>query len=138
MKLPPERGVLTFVDNAVDNVTGTIRLKATFENTDRRLRPGQFVDVVLTLATEPDLIVVPSQAVQTGQQGQYVFVVKPDQTVESRPVAVTRTAGDKTIIESGLQAGETVVTDGQLRLRPGSNVKVTDDAGSTAQTGESQ
>jgi membrane fusion protein, multidrug efflux system len=135
---PPERGVLTFVDNAVDSATGTVRLKATFENRERRLWPGQFVNVVLTLATQPDLIVVPSQAVQTGQQGQYIFVVKPDQTVESRPVAVTRTAGDKAIIESGLQTGETVVTDGQLRLRPGSKVKATDDADSTGQTGESQ
>ena len=130
--------MLTFIDNAVDSATGTVRLKATFENRDRLLWPGQFVNVVLTLATEPDLIVIPSQAVETGQQGQYVFVVKPDHTVESRPVAVTRTAGDKAIIESGLQAGETVVTDGQLRLRPGSKVKPTDDADSTAQTVEGQ
>jgi membrane fusion protein, multidrug efflux system len=135
---PPERGVLTFIDNTVDSATGTVRLKATFENSGLRLWPGQFVNVVLTLATQPDLIVVQSQAVQTGQQGQYVFVVKPDQTVESRPVTVARTAGDKAIIESGLQAGETVVTDGQLRLRPGSKVKVTNTGDGPAQTGQDQ
>ena len=123
----PEKGVLSFTDNAVDTTTGTVRLKATFDNKQRRLWPGQFVNVVLTLATQPDALVVPSQAVQTGQQGQYVFVVKPDQSVESRPVVAQRTAGEKTVIASGLQPGETVVTDGQLRLRPGSKVKVTDD-----------
>jgi membrane fusion protein, multidrug efflux system len=131
---PPEQGVLTFIDNAVDSATGTVKLKATFENREQRLWPGQFVNVVLTLATQPDLKVVPSQAVQTGQQGQYVFVVKPDQTVESRPVTVARTAGDKAIVESGLQGGETVITDGQLRLRPGSKVKVTNNADGPGQT----
>jgi multidrug efflux system membrane fusion protein len=122
---PPERGTLTFVDNAVDRATGTVKLKATFENNERRLWPGQFVNTVLNLATQPDLTVVPSQAVQTGQQGQYVFVVNSDQRVELRPVVVTRTAGEKAVIERGLQAGEVVVTDGQLRLRPGSKIRAT-------------
>jgi multidrug efflux system membrane fusion protein len=121
----PEMGVLSFTDNAIDSATGTVRLKATFDNKDRRLWPGQFINVVLTLTTQPDSVVVPSQAVQTGQQGQYVFVVKPDQSVESRPVVVARNVGEKTIVASGLQSGETVVTDGQLRLRSGSKVKTT-------------
>jgi multidrug efflux system membrane fusion protein len=102
-------------------------LKATFTNAGQRLWPGQFVNAVMTLAVQPDAIVVPSQALQTGQQGRYVFVVKSDQTVEMRNVTVARTAGEKTIIASGLTPGETVVTDGQLRLRPGSKIKATND-----------
>ncbi len=90
-KNPPEQGVLSFVDNTVNAATGTIQLKGTFANVDRRLWPGQFVNAVLTLTTEPNAIVVPSQAIQTGQQGQYVFVVKSDLTVELRPVVVQRT-----------------------------------------------
>src|SRR5205085_499969 len=116
---PPEQGTLTFVDNAVDPATGTVKLKATFENAQQRLWPGQFVNVSVTLTTQPNAIVVPSAAVQTGQQGRYVFVVKDDQTVEMRNVQVQRTTGEKSIIASGLSPGETVVTDGQLRLRPG-------------------
>lgn len=124
----PEQGLLSFTDNAVDPATGTVKLKATFTNSGQKLWPGQFVNVVMTLATQPDAIIVPSQALQTGQQGRYVFVVKSDQTVELRNVTVQRTAGEKTIIASGLSAGETVVTDGQLRLRPGSKIKVANDA----------
>jgi membrane fusion protein, multidrug efflux system len=120
----PMRGVLTFVDNAVDPATGTIRLKATFTNEDKRLWPGQFVNIALTLATESDALVVPSQAVQTGQQGTYVFVVKGDSTVETRPVVVSRTQGGETIIAKGVQADESVVTDGQPRLVPGAKVEV--------------
>jgi multidrug efflux system membrane fusion protein len=116
--------VLTFIDNNVDTTTGTIQLKATFPNRDHALWPGEFVDVILTLTTQPDAIVVPSQAVQTGQEGQYVFVVKPDMTVESRPVAVDRTQGAFSIVSRGLQPGETVVTDGQLRLVPGARITV--------------
>ncbi len=119
----PAEGVLTFVDNAVDQATGTIKLKGTFTNTDRRLWPGQFVNVVLTLTTEPNRIVVPSQALQTGQQGQFVFVVKPDQTAETRQVAVERTVGGDAIITNGVQPGERVVTDGQMRLAPGVKVE---------------
>jgi multidrug efflux system membrane fusion protein len=121
---PPERGVVTFVDNAVDTNTGTIRLKGTFANREKKLWPGQFVNVVLTLTTEPNAIVVPTQAIQTGQEGQYVFVVKPDMTVESRPVVAGRSASSETVVKKGLQAGEKVVTDGQLLLYPGARVEI--------------
>jgi multidrug efflux system membrane fusion protein len=121
----PLRGAVTFIDNAVDQTTGTIRLKATFGNEERRLWPGQFANVELTLAVERDTIVVPSQAVQSGQQGsQFVFVVKDDSTVESRRVVVKRTQGSEAIIGEGLRAGESVVVDGQGRLVPGAKVEV--------------
>jgi multidrug efflux system membrane fusion protein len=120
----PEKGIITFIDNTVDSNTGTIRLKGTFSNPERKLWPGQFVNVVLTLTTEPNAIVVPSQAVQAGQQGQYVFVVKPDLTVESRPVVVSRTTDRETVIQKGLNPDEKVVTDGQLRLYPGAKVEI--------------
>jgi membrane fusion protein, multidrug efflux system len=118
----PSVGRISFVDNAVDPTTGTIRIKGTFPNTDRRLWPGQFVNVVVVLATDPDATVVPSVAVQTGQQGTYVFAVKSDQTVEMRPVVIARTSGADAVVESGLKDGETVVIDGQLRLVPGSRI----------------
>jgi membrane fusion protein, multidrug efflux system len=120
----PEEGTLTFVDNAVDTSTSTILLKATFANQDERLWPGQFVDVVVTLGEEPNRIVAPASAVQTSQQGQYVFVVKDDQTVELRPVKVDRMDETDAVIAQGLGAGETVVTDGQLRLVPGASIVV--------------
>ena len=120
----PEQGRLTFLDNRVKSDTGTIELKATFANSDRRLWPGQFVDVVLTLATRPDAVVVPSEAIQTGQQGLFVFVIKADMTVESRPVAVAMTLGSETVVESGVLPGEQVVTEGQFRLVPGSRVRI--------------
>jgi multidrug efflux system membrane fusion protein len=120
----PARGALTFISNAVDNATGTIQLKGTFPNEDRRLWPGQFVNVMLTLATKPNAVIVPTSAVQTGQSGQYIFIVKPDLTVESRPVAAGETIGDETVIEKGVRAGESVVTDGQLRLVPGARVEI--------------
>ena len=120
----PAQGVLTFIDNAVDSTTGTIKLKGTFENPDNRLWPGQFVNVALTLRTQPNAVVVPSQAVQTGQAGQYVFVVKPDMRAEYRPVVVASSAGGETVIQKGLEAGETLVTDGQLRIVPGMKVAV--------------
>jgi len=123
-------GQLAFVDNAVDMTTDTIKLKATFPNTDRRLWPGQFARVSLRLATLPHAIVVPSQAVQTGQDGQYVFVVKPDSTVEQRPVVQGQRVDQDLIIEKGLTAGEVVVTEGQLRLESGT--KVTTDQGGAA------
>ncbi|HUI45745.1 MAG TPA: efflux RND transporter periplasmic adaptor subunit [Nitrospirota bacterium] len=115
----PAQGVLTFINNAVDTATGTIQLKGTFENRDRRLWPGQFINVVVTLETQKNAIVIPSAALQTGQQGQYVFVVKSDSTVESRPVMVARTFGDLAVISQGVTPGEKVVTDGQLNLIPG-------------------
>ena len=120
----PLKGVVTFIDNAVDQTTGTIRLKATFSNEEKRLWPGQFVNVDLTLTVDPDAIVVPSAALQNGQQGQYVFVVKDDSTVEMRPVSVKRTQGSETVIADGLKAGESVVVDGQPRLVSGAKVEV--------------
>ncbi len=121
----PVNGTVTFIDNAVDTTTGTIRLKGTFGNEEKRLWPGQFVNVTLTLTTEPNAIVIPAQAVQSGQQGQqYVFVVKPDSTVDSRRVTVQRTQGSETVIAKGLTPGERVVTDGQPRLTPGAKVEV--------------
>ena len=119
----PEKGVLTFVDNTVDTATGTIRLKAAFDNKGRALWPGQFVNVQITLATIHDAVVVPSQAVQTGQQGQFVFVIKAD-TAELRPVNAGITHEDMTVIERGLAPGEQVVTDGQMLLMPGAKVEV--------------
>jgi len=120
----PERGTVTFIDNAVDQTTGTIRLKATFANTERHLWPGQFASVTLTLAVEPDTLVIPAQALQSGPQGTYVFVVKPDTTVETRRVVVTRTQGSESVVTSGLSAGESIVTDGQPRLVQGAKVEV--------------
>lgn len=120
----PVRGVLTFVDNAVDTTTGTIKLKGTFSNSDLRLWPGEFLNVSLRLSDRPNAMVVPSQAVQTGQSGAYVFVVKNDMTVDSRPVVTSTTFGADTVIEKGLEAGEKVVTDGQIRLAPGTKVEI--------------
>lgn len=119
-----ETGALTFIDNAVDLNTGTIKLKGTFPNTDHKLWPGQFVRVTLRLATLTDAVVVPTQAIQTGQEGQFVFVVKPDMTVESRPVTPGVRAGEDQVIDRGIAGGETVVTEGQLRLVPGSRVQI--------------
>jgi multidrug efflux system membrane fusion protein len=119
-----EQGRLTFIDNAIDKTTGTILLKGTFANRRRRLWPGQFVDVVLRLAMQPDAIVIPSQAIQTSQTGQYVFVIKPDLTVEVRQVVVNRTLNNESIIDKGLKADEKVVTDGQLQLVPGAKVEI--------------
>jgi len=119
---PPLHGILSLIENTVDVDSRTIRLRASFSNADERLWPGQYVDVVLTIAQEPNSIVVPSQSVQTGQNGQFLYVVKSDQTVEARPVTVTRAMDTETVVE-GVQAGEVVVTDGQLRLVPGARVQ---------------
>ena len=116
-------GRLDFIDNAVDATTGTILLKAVFANADRTLWPGQFVDTVTRLGEEVGTVVVPSSAVQTGQRGSQVFVVKPDRTVDLRPVETGRSADGLIVIRSGVKAGETVVTDGQLRLVPGATVE---------------
>lgn len=116
------RGALAVIDNAVNTTTGTISLKATFANEDHLLWPGQFVDVVLTLNSR-NATVVPSEAVQSGLRGQMIYVVKPDQSVEPRPVTVGQAFGRKVVIEKGIAAGETVVTDGQLRLFPGARIK---------------
>jgi multidrug efflux system membrane fusion protein len=125
----PSFGRVNFIDNAVDVTTGTIKVKGTFPNQDLRLWPGQFVNVVVTLSQDPDAVVVPAPAVQVGQQGQYVFVVKTDQTVELRPVTVARSNGTNAVIKDGVKPGETVVTDGQLRLVPGSHISVKDSKG---------
>jgi len=118
----PEEGRVTFLNNAVDSTTGTILLKGTFPNERKRLWPGQFITLVLTLTSMHDAVVVPSQAVQTGQQGQYVFVVKSDNSVEIRPVVPGAVVGGDEVIEKGIQSGERVVTDGQLMLFPGAHV----------------
>lgn len=115
-------GSLTFIDNAVDMTTGTIRLKAKFPNDDRGLWPGQFVQVELVLSEQKDALIVPTTAIQVGQQGSYVFVVAADGTAQMRPVVVDRTIGDETVVASGLDGGETVITDGQIRVVPGAKV----------------
>jgi multidrug efflux system membrane fusion protein len=118
----PATGRLSFVDNLVDVTTDTIKLKATFENADRLLWPGQFARVSLRLTTLPQATVVPSEAVQTGQDNQYVFVVKPDSTVEQRVIVTGQRANEDVVIDKGLKPGETIVTEGQLRLEPGTTV----------------
>ena len=128
-------GRLAFVDNAIDQTTGTIRAKGSFANTDHRLWPGQYVNVTMTLGTDRDAIVVPSTAVQTGPDGPYVFVIKGDQTADLRAVHVGRVSGSETIITSGLQTDETVVTDGQLRLTPGARVSIKNGNGTTEKAG---
>jgi multidrug efflux system membrane fusion protein len=120
----PASGTLSFVDNAVDTTTGTIKLKALFPNADNALWPGQFVSANLKLYDQKDALLVPAQAVQTGPNGQYVYVVKPDMTTEVRAVEVERNDGDDAIIAKGLQKGELVVTKGQLRLAPGAKVTI--------------
>jgi len=124
---PSSHGHITFVDNNVDQTTGTIRIKATFTNEDHRLWPGQFVNVIVALTKDPTAVVVPTAAVQVGQQGQYAYVVKADKSVEYRAVAVERTAGLETVIKSGLKPDETVVTDGHLRIVAGSRVSIKGD-----------
>ena len=126
----PEEGTISFLDNAVDTTTGTIRLKGTFANSGLRLWPGQFVNCALTLTYLSNAVVVPTSAVQTGQQGEYLFVVKRDGTVEMRPVAVALAGGGESVIARGVKPGETVVTDGQLRLVPGAKVEVKEKEGS--------
>jgi membrane fusion protein, multidrug efflux system len=119
-----EQGAVTFLDNMVDPATGMFKLKATFTNQNRKLWPGQFVNVRLTLATLPDAVVVPQQTVLTGQKGQYVFLHKNDGTVEQRPVQTGISHGGEIVIRQGLQPGETVVIDGQMRLMPGAKAVV--------------
>lgn len=125
-------GALTFVDNTVDATTDTIKLKATFTNTDGRLWPGQFTRVSLRLTTLANATVVPSQAVQTGQDGQFVFVVRDNATVEQRPITVAQRMGDDVVIGKGLTPGETIVTEGQLRLEDGTPVQRQDAGGPAA------
>jgi len=121
-----ETGELTFVDSSVDTSTGTIKLKGTFQNKDRKLWPGQFVNVVLRLTTRNNAVVVPNQAVQTGQDGTYVYVVGEDRAVSVVPVKTGPRIDQDMVIDEGLHGGETVVTEGQLRLQPGSRVQIRD------------
>jgi multidrug efflux system membrane fusion protein len=121
---PVATGTLTFIDNKVDRATGSIRLKATFANTDRLLWPGRFVTVGITVGTSAAALTVPDSAVQPSQKGSAVWVVRPDQTAEMRAVVVARSAGGESLISSGIAPGETVVTDGQLRLSPGAKVQI--------------
>jgi len=116
------KGSVSFIDNTIDATTGTIKLKATFPNTNHELWPGALVEVKMRLSVDPHAIVVPAGAVQNGQQGQFVFVVAADRTVSMRPVTIARTNGDDAVVSSGLKVGEEVVTDGQLRLVPGSRI----------------
>ncbi len=125
---PPERGTLTFVDNTVDSTTGTIRLKGTFTNDRGRLWPGQFASVTLTLS-EPEVLTVPTSAVQTSQTGQHVYVVSADRIAELRPLVIERSFEQLAVVASGLKAGETVVVDGQLRVIPGRAVEIKSPAG---------
>ncbi len=125
-KAVPEKGILSFFDNSVDSKTGTIRLKGTFKNQNKRLWPGQFVNVVLTLGDLKDVVTVPSQAVQNGANGPYVFTITQDNKVEYKTVVAGRTHNGEIIIEKGVSAGEKVVTDGHLRLTPGAPVEITD------------
>jgi multidrug efflux system membrane fusion protein len=134
---PPLSGRLTFIDNAVDQSTGTILLKATFDNTDERLWPGQYVNVTLTTGIDPDALVIPEQAVQRGQRGSHVFVVKADSTVELRDVRVARSLRGESVILDGLAAGEQVVVEGQLRLTPGTRIEPRPQAASGAAEGTS-
>jgi multidrug efflux system membrane fusion protein len=127
----PVAGKLSFIDNTADTTTGTIKLKAEFPNTDKALWPGQFVNVVLTLYEQKDAVVAPSAAIQNGPAGQYVYVVKPDQTVEMRVIKIARAEGSDTVVASGLQPGEQVVVVGQLRLAPGTKVNVAKDSRAT-------
>jgi multidrug efflux system membrane fusion protein len=123
-RLKPEAGTLSFLDNKVNTQTGTVLLKGTFANKDRLLWPGQFVTATLTLTTRSDAVIIPTVAVQVGQDGQFVYVVKPDMSVESRPVKPGMSVGDDVVIDRGLAAGERVVTEGQLRLVPGAKVQI--------------
>ena len=134
----PIPGKLSFIDNRVDTTTGTVLLKAVFPNADEALWPGQFVNVTLTLTTEHDAVVVPAPTVQTGQDGTYVFVVKPDSTVDYRPVKIARTEGQDAVVTSGLEPGERVVTTGFVRLAPGITVAVEDAAPAAERIGDAQ
>jgi multidrug efflux system membrane fusion protein len=132
---PLATGVLAFVDNTADPLTGTITFKAEFKNSDERLWPGVFVDVILTLGERPDSAVVPSAALQSGQKGQYVYVVTAEKMAEVRPVTVAFEAGGEAVIASGLRAGEVVVVEGQLRLAPGVKVDQKPHAGGSGPDG---
>jgi multidrug efflux system membrane fusion protein len=132
----PAAGRLTFIDNGVDMSTGMFKLKATYPNQDQRLWPGQFVDIALELSTQKNALVVPTKAIQTGQQGEYVYVVRTDNTAESRPVKTAGVYQNLTLIADGLKTGEQVIVNGQLRVAPNAKVIVQSAApGSAAPSG---
>jgi len=131
----PEQGGLAFIDNAVDRTTGTIKLKAEFTNSGLRLWPGQFINVALTLSTEADAVVVPSDAIQIGPDGQQVFVVKDNKTIDVRRVTVGQSQYGESVVTKGLAPGETVVREGQFLLGPGSRVEIKQAAGDGAGEG---
>jgi multidrug efflux system membrane fusion protein len=127
------QGTLTFVDNVVDSTTGTIHLRATFQNSQNRLWPGLYVSILLTLSEQPNATVAPVNSIITTQQGSYVYVVKADKTVEKRTVVPSRTINEDTVVEKGLQPGETIVTDGQVNLVPGAKVAIKNSDSGTAE-----
>jgi multidrug efflux system membrane fusion protein len=127
----PVVGELSFINNTVDTTTGTVLLKGLFKNDDEALWPGQFVDVAVTLAVHHDAVLVPAEAIQVGQQGQYVFVVAADQSAEVRQVVPGDRIGSEIVVTQGLSPGERVVTDGQIRLAPGLKVEIKDGASGT-------
>ncbi|MGD0483410.1 MAG: efflux RND transporter periplasmic adaptor subunit [Gemmatimonadales bacterium] len=131
-------GTLTFINNQVDTTTGTIQLKATFANADRRLWPGEFVTVRLVLSVQPHVLTIPSQAVMTGQAGSFVYVVNADRSASTQSIQVGRAVDDDIVVESGLQAGQQVVTDGQLRLVPGARVDIKGEPGAAVASGGRQ
>lgn len=120
----PEEGSLSFIDNTVDKTTGTIRLRGTFPNGGKRLWPGGFVNLILGLTSQTDALIIPTQAIQTGLDGQYVYVVKPDLKAENRPVKTGRSLDGQTVVEKGLKGGEMIVIDGQFQLVPGAKVQI--------------
>ena len=128
----PETGALSFLDNAVDSLTGSVTAKARFTNAGNRLWPGEYVRVTVQLEVESGAIAVPSRALQAGQEGSFVFVVDHDQKAQVRPVSVGRVVGDMTVVTSGITAGERVVVDGQSRLTPGASVDIKGPAELTA------
>jgi multidrug efflux system membrane fusion protein len=134
--LSPETGTISFLDSTVRPGTGTLHLKAVFDNASGVLWPGQFTDVILVLGMESQALVVPNQSVLTGQDGTFVFVMRPDDTVEMRSVTVDRLMAGETIVRDGLRAGETVVTDGQMRLVTGAKVTVRQGVENEETTGE--
>jgi len=131
----PERGVLTFIDNNVDSTTGTIKLKGTFQNANRKLWPGEYANVTLSLSVQSNALVIPTQAMQTGQDGTYVYVVDADHKADVRPITIGLRGESELVVDKGLSEGDMVVTQGQLRLAPGMRVSVAGEGGHASKTG---
>jgi multidrug efflux system membrane fusion protein len=120
----PERGLLTFIDNNVDTTTGTIKLKGTFPNANRKLWPGEYANVTLKMSTQANALVIPNQAMQTGQDGNYVYLINADHVAEVRPITIGLRRESELVVDKGLAEGDIIVTQGQLRLAPGSRVSL--------------